>query len=110
MRRNALFALTLMLAASAAVLLGQKSASAQPVNIQVVATAPGVYQVSVVFNTDEIPVSFNSSAPTSGATATASDIALVSCSHPLGSCTASVPDADAFGGFSSGSGLQNFDP
>jgi hypothetical protein len=109
MRRFALLALTLVLTASGAFMLGQGSAAAQPLAIQVVAISPGVYQVSVGFSSDELPVTFTTSAPPSGPTASVSAISLVSCSHPAGSCTASVPDADAGSGYSSGSGLAGFD-
>ena len=110
MRRFALLALTLLMAASAAAFLGQKSASAQPIGIQVVAVSPGVYQVSVNFSSDEIPVSFTVTAPTGGLAASVVSVDLVSCSHPFGSCTASAPDVDASAGsYNSGSGLSNFD-
>src|SRR6266540_120305 len=92
MRRVIYLAFMLILAASAAVLIGQKPALAQPVAIQVIATGPNTFQVSVNFSTDEIPVTFSSA---TGPTVAAASLSLLSCVHgSLGNCTGAVADTD----------------
>jgi len=103
MRRVIYLALTLLLAASAAAFVGQKPASAQPLAIQVIATGPNTFQVSVNFSTDEIPVTFSAA---SGAA-----LSLLSCVHgSLANCTGAVADTDPSPlVYNSGTGLVNFD-
>ena len=111
MRRVIYLALTLLVAASAAAFIGRQPAAAQPTAIQIAATSPTTFQVSVNFNTDESPVTFSAANPVSGPAATVTSLSLLSCTHLyLGNCTAAVGDTDASPvAYNSGAGLANLD-